>query len=321
MIITRTPYRISLYGGGSDIPNFYNYSKVGGAVISFSIKKYIYIIVKKSFDNYFHLKYSKYEKTKKINNIKHNIIREILKYFKIKEGLEIHSIGDFPGKGTGLGSSSSFAVGLVNAISLYKNIKLTKYEIAKIASNIEIHKCYPSIGKQDQYAASFGGFNFISFRSNKVIVEKIHLKKNQKKKLENLIIINTNIDRKADQIIKNYHLNKTNFEFLEMIVKEVYEMKNKIGSNFNIVINKLRKNWKFKIKLNKNKINKKIINIYKKSLKLGAISGKLLGAGGGGFMLFYILKKKQNYFIKKLKKHNPTFVDIDYQGTTQIFSD
>jgi len=321
MIITRTPYRISLYGGGSDIPKYYNYSKRGGAVISFSLKRYIYIIVKKSFDKNFHLKYSEYEKVKKIEHIKHNLIREILKYFKIKEGLEIHSIGDFPGKGTGLGSSSAFAVGLVHAISLYKNIKLTKYRIAKIASDIEIFKCYPSIGKQDQYAVTFGGFNFISFKSNKIQIKKIHIKNDQKNKLGNLLILNTNSHRKANQVIKNYNLNESNVKILDTIVKEVYEIKNEIRSNFNIIIDKLKKNWDFKKKLSKNKINKKIEDIYNKGIKSGAASGKLLGAGGGGFILFYVLKNKQKNFIKQMKKYLPTYVEIDYQGTTQIVKD
>jgi D-glycero-alpha-D-manno-heptose-7-phosphate kinase len=318
MIITRTPYRISLYGGGSDIPKYYNYSKRGGAVISFSLKRYIYIIVKKSFDKNFHLKYSEFEKVKKIEHIKHNLIREILKYFKIKEGLEIHSIGDFPGKGTGLGSSSAFAVGLIKALYQFKNTKISSAEIAKLACKIEINKVKSPIGKQDQYSTAIGGFNVIRFNKNsKVVINKFKDEKFVKSIFKNSIFIWSGKARKANPILldqnKRFNFNEKNLINIKNLANDfIIKLKDK-SLSFAEFANLVDKSWKLKINLSKKIYNNSIKKIYNEAIRNGCLGGKLLGAGGGGFLFLIIKKNNIEKFKKKMNVFNKDLQIMQFQ--------
>lgn len=211
MIISRTPLRISLAGGGSDIPEYYKKNKFG-KVLSIGINRYLYVIVKKQInitDFKYKIRWSKYEQCNSVKEIKHPIIRETLKFFKINEAIEISTFSDAP-ESSGLGSSSTFAVGLINAILAYKNIQQTKGYIADLAADLEINKLKRKIGKQDHYAASYGGINEITFNSNDTVkVEPVFYKKQIVNKLEkNFILIYTKIQRNASKIISNIDFGK-----------------------------------------------------------------------------------------------------------------
>jgi D-glycero-alpha-D-manno-heptose-7-phosphate kinase len=317
MILVRAPLRISLFGGGSDFKNFYKKKK--SAVLSFSFNKYVYVIVKKSFSNNFVISYSKKETTKNIEKIKHPIIRETLKFFKIKEPLEIISISDIPGKGSGLGASSAFACALVKAIAEYKRMHLPKSSIAKIASIIEISKCNSKIGKQDHYASAIGGFNLLRFYSS----ENVKIKKIKVKKIffQNLFLVPTNIYRNASKILTKQQLRKNtknrNLQIDKLVkmaigVSKIFQ-KNSISS-LNQIGLFMHKGWIIKKKISESITNKKIDNLYNLGIKAGSTGGKLLGAGGGGFILFYVPKEKQNYFKKSFSNSFYIRPKLDIQG-------
>ena len=204
LVISKTPLRVSFFGGGTDIKNFY--SKQKGKVISTTIDKYVYVTVKEHgelFRRNFRLNYSKSENKNKLSKIENNIIRETLREIKIKRPIYISSISDVPYR-TGLGSSSSFAVGLINALLAFEGRNITKKKIAELACKIEINVLKNPIGKQDQYAATFGGFNLITFNKNSVLVNPLKEKKNFIKMVfDNSVLIYTGNTRSASKILKD----------------------------------------------------------------------------------------------------------------------
>lgn len=323
MIITRTPLRISFAGGGSDLPDFYK--KYEGAVISTTIDKYVYVTIHPNFHgDKILLKYSKTEEVDKLQKIENDIARAVLSDFDVN-GLEIEIIGDIPAK-TGLGSSSSFAVGLYQSLHNYLDKKITTEVLAEKACHAEIVKLNSPIGKQDQYAAAYGGLNFYRFLSNgKVVVEPIKISSTTKKNLENnLLLFYTNITRSANTVLKEQKNNikkskETVFRLREM-VKLAYEMKTSLeDANLDFFGELLNKGWKLKQSLARTITNKTINKYYELGLKSGALGGKLLGAGGGGCLLFYCEKKNQVKLKKALKnlRHIPfSFFD---KGSEIIF--
>ncbi len=306
MIITKTPYRISFFGGGSDYPAWYK--KNGGAVLSTTIDKYIYITCRFSPD-YFKQKYRivwrKIENVENLREINHKAVRELLKYLKIKQGLEIHYHGDLPAR-SGMGSSSCFTVGLMQALSQIKNIKLNKSKLAKQSIHFEQNIMKEIVGSQDQTSASYGGFNKILFnKDNSIKIKKISSKKNIKKLNDNLILIYTGINRTAHKIANKYVNKLTNEkkDHINRILEYVNEGE-KILNNGDIddFGSLLHDAWIEKKALSNLITNSKINSIYDKARSYGALGGKLLGAGGGGFLLMYMKKKDRSDFLKKNKK-------------------
>ena len=306
MIITKTPYRISFFGGGSDYPAWYK--KNGGAVLSTTIDKYIYISCRFSPD-YFKQKYRivwrKIENVKNLKEINHKAVRELLKYLKIKQGLEIHYHGDLPAR-SGMGSSSCFTVGLMQALCQIKNIKLNKSKLASKSIHFEQNVMKEIVGSQDQTSASYGGFNKIIFnKDNSIKIKKISSKKNIKKLNENLILIYTGINRTAHKIANKYVNKLTNEkkDHINRILEYVNEGE-KILNNGDIddFGSLLHDAWVEKKALSNLITNSKINSIYDKARSHGALGGKLLGAGGGGFLLMYMKKKDRSDFLKKNKK-------------------
>ena len=306
MIVTKTPYRISFFGGGSDYPAWYK--KNGGAVLSTTIDKYIYITCRFSPD-YFKQKYRivwrKIENVKNLREINHKVVRELLKYLKIKQGLEIHYHGDLPAR-SGMGSSSCFTVGLMQALSQIKNIKLNKSKLAKQSIYFEQNIMREIVGSQDQTSASYGGFNKILFnKDNSIKIKKISSKKNIKKLNDNLVLIYTGINRTAHQIANQYVKKLTNEkkDHINRILEYVNEGE-KILNNGDIddFGSLLHDAWVEKKALSNLITNSKINSIYDKARSHGALGGKLLGAGGGGFLLMYMKKKYRSDFLKKNKK-------------------
>lgn len=322
MIITRTPFRVSLCGGGSDLEAFYK--KNGGCVISLTINKYMYITSHPSFDsNDTVLKYSKIEKVCSVKDIEHKIFKECLKQERIK-GLEITSIADIP-QGTGLGSSSSFAVGLIHNLKCHKREYVSKLELAEEACNIEINKLGKCIGKQDQYAASFGGLNYYQFNKNgKVDVVPIMMNKLSLDKLENnLIMLYIGGEHDASKILEEQSNNMSNVD-KENIQKEIRDLTIKLRyelehNNVDYVGEVLDKNWQLKKQLASGISNKEFDKLYDMAIKSGATGGKILGAGGSGFFLFYVPLNKQDNFRKKMSKYRELKFKFDFLGSTVIF--
>lgn len=323
MIITRTPFRVSLCGGGSDLPAFYE--KHGGCVISTTIKKYMYITSHPTFDGKNTvLKYSKTESVENINDIEHPIFRECLKKENLS-GLEITSIADVP-QGTGLGSSSSFTVGLIKNLKCYKREYISDDEVAEAACNMEINVLKNPIGKQDQYAAAFGGLNFYQFnKDGSVFVEPILMNKEAYNKLEeNLIMLYVGGEHSASEILKEQSKNMVNAKDKEegqkKIVKLTYDLKYELEhNNVDAVGEILHENWLIKKTLASGISNPKFDEWYDRALKNGATGGKILGAGGSGFFLFYVPKEKQEMFREAMKELPEMEFKFDHQGTTVIF--
>ena len=321
LILVRSPMRISFVGGGTDIKEYYE--NFGGSVFNASINKYVYILINKYHDKKkCILKYSKSENVNSVKDIKHPLIRNCLALTKIW-GLDIHSIADVPG-GTGLGSSSSFTVSLINALHYYKNKKLSKYDLAKKACHVEINLLKAPVGKQDQYAASYGGVNTFIFKKNNDVIVKKFLNKLAIKNLKNnLLLINTNTQKINIPTLHEQRKNIMkggkywdNLKFMKDSV-ETFK-KNLIKNDLKVCGQILHENWKRKNTFSK-KINSPLFQeIYDESLKSGAYGGKICGAGGRGFLL--LISPKQNHKIIKKKLNKLEFLDFnfDYSGSKQV---
>jgi D-glycero-alpha-D-manno-heptose-7-phosphate kinase len=321
LIVVRSPMRISFVGGGTDIKEYYkNY---GGSVFSASIDKYVYIVI-----NQYHdkkkcvLKYSKTENINSVKDIKHPLIRNCLAMTKIW-GLDIHSIADIPG-GTGLGSSSAFTVSLLNALYHYKNIKFNKHDLAKKACYVEVDLLKSPVGKQDQYASSYGGINTFNFKKNgEVITKKFNNKSVINNLKKNLLLINTNTNKKNIYTLheqrKNILKGGKYLDNLKFMNDSVEIFKNNLMKNdLKICGQILDENWRKKITLSKKINNTLIKEIYDESLKSGAYGGKICGAGGRGFLLLICPKKKHKIIKKKFSKLEFLDFNFDYFGSKRI---
>jgi len=324
MIISRTPLRISFVGGGSDLPSFYR--KHPGAVVSTTIDKYIYITVNKKFDNLIRASYSITEFAKKPEDLKHELIRESLLLLNLNGGIEITSISDIPSRGTGLGSSSSYTVGLLNALHAFKGEFASAEKLAKEACDIEINRCKKPIGKQDQYAAAFGNLNYIQFNPDKsVFIDPIICHKKTKEKLQqNLLMLYTGLTRSSTSILKkqnkNIHFSSQKVRILTQMAKLVPELKKALERNR---IDKfgelLHQNWLLKKQMAKGISNTKIDKWYKIARKKGALGGKILGAGGGGFLLLYGPYEKHKVICQALPELRPTQFSFEPEGSKIIY--
>ena len=304
MIITKTPFRVSFCGGGSDIADFYE--EYGGCVLSTTINRYMYLTIHPYFDeSKTALKYSLNEIVDNIADIEHSIFHAVLNEKNIS-GVEIGSTADVP-SGTGLGSSSSFTVGLLHTLACYQGKYLSKERLAEEACRIEIEKLGAPIGKQDQYAAAYGGLNFYTFRKNGTVqVEPIIAKKHTIDELQNnLIMFYTGITHDANKILTEQKKNISQSDKIQNLIRMcdlARELKNSLEQNelynFGEILNE---GWQKKRELAGGISNSKIDELYDLAMRNGAIGGKLLGAGGGGFLLFYCPKEQQELLQEKLK--------------------
>ncbi|MFB6307240.1 MAG: GHMP kinase [Flavobacteriales bacterium] len=322
MIITKTPFRISFVGGGSDLEAFY--SQTPGAVLSTTIDKYMYISSHQFFEeNKIRAKYADTETVDSLEDLKHPIIRETFKKFNINGGLEVSSIADIP-SGTGMGSSSSFTVGLFHNLYTYKGQFASKKTLAEDACHMEIDTLKEPIGKQDQYAAAYGGLNIIRFLSNgKTTVEPIYLNEDSYNKLQNnLILFYIGSERKASDILgtqKKALGEKEKHETVKEMVKLVDELKDTLYSgNIDDFGKLLHENWLLKQKISTKISSPEIQELYQTAMNNGALGGKLLGAGGGGFMLFYCKKEDQNALINAMPCRQFEF-SFENEGSKLIY--
>ena len=293
-------------GGGSDLAAFYEKSK--GAVISTSINKYMYISSHRFFEeDKIRTKYSQTETVSNIKDLQHPILRKALEKFDIKGGIEISSIADLP-SGTGMGSSSSFTVGLLHNLHATKSLYASKEALAKEACEIEIDLLKEPIGKQDQYAAAYGGLNVIEFHPNgRVSVDPVYLSEDIYSILErNLALYYIGNQRSASSILSEQKKNtnqEDKFKTLQNMVSLVYELRDTLmKGNIDGFGSLMHENWMMKQKLASGISNPLINELYDTALKNGAIGGKLLGAGGGGFMLFYCPSENQKKLDEALHK-------------------
>ena len=304
MIITRTPLRVSFFGGGSDLPNYY--MKYGGEVLSTTIDKYLYITCRpmpQFWDFKSRFVYgSKTETILELEEIEHPAIRETLRYLDLGYGIDMHYNTDIPAR-SGMGSSSSFTVGLLNALNGLNGRMVSKEELMKTAIYIEREMIGEAVGSQDQAAAAYGGFNHIIFKQNgEIEVYPVTILKERKRKLnDNLILVFTGFQRFAKNIekgkIEKLHYHIDNLKKMKEYTHQAIDILNSDVSidEFGALLNDT---WNEKKKLSDNVSDPAIDEMYERGLKAGAIGGKLLGAGGGGFMLFYVDKEKQQEFSK-----------------------
>jgi len=324
MIITKAPFRISFAGGGSDLPSFYKINGYG-AVVSTTINKYMYIMLHPYFHNKIRIKYSKLEDVDNIKDIIHPIVREALRLVKLEKGIEIASIADVPA-GTGLGSSSSFTVSLLHALYTYRSKYMSKENLAEQACKIEIEILKEPIGKQDQYACSCGGLNYIQFNSDgTVFVEPIACSSSiQRKLMKNLVMFYVSNERKAGDILHEQNRNMENTDKYKM-AKKMVEIAEGLRDSLNQGNLKkfgsiLHEGWLIKKELAGNISNSHLDEYYEKAIKAGALGGKLLGAGGGGFFLFYCEPKHQNALRKALNLKELKF-NFESEGTKLLYYD
>lgn len=320
MIITRTPFRISFAGGGTDLPSYY---KTGyGSVVNTTIDKYMYIAVNKHFDDSIRVSYSKTEIVDNVDDLEHDIIKAALKMVGISKGIEITSISDIP-SGTGLGSSSSFTVGLLNALYVYIGKQCSAHELAEKACQLEIDILKHPIGKQDQFAAAYGGTNYFKFNADgSVSYKPIKLTSRDLEAMSNkLSMWYTGINRSSDSILTQQNNNTIiKLDTLDFMRNQADCLSDELSENgFSESLAKiLHEGWLKKKSLTESISNSRIDNLYQIALANGANGGKILGAGGGGFLLLYCDTEKHDNLRDALGLTNMPF-KITCHGSSVVY--
>jgi len=323
MIVSKTPLRMSFVGGGSDLPAFYR--EEVGAVLSTTIDKYMYICVNRKFDGSIRISYSKTENVKHRNDVEHPLVREALEMVDIDEGIEIVSMADIPSKGAGLGSSSTYTVGLLNALYAYRNRFVSKEELASQACEIEISRCNEPIGKQDQYAAAYGGLNFIRFHPDEsVSVDPVMCKPDLVRQIEDFtLVFFTGLTRSASAVL-SHQLEAMKTTHSRMLMRRMvalaYDMKQQLESGtLEHFGDLLDENWHLKTQLSSRITDPQIELWYERGMSQGALGGKLLGAGNGGFLMFYAPPHRHAQIKTALFDLKPVKFSFERSGTQIVF--
>tara|TARA_Y100000590_G_scaffold443618_1_gene573282 strand:- start:145 stop:1128 length:984 start_codon:yes stop_codon:yes gene_type:complete len=316
VIISRTPYRISFFGGGTDYPDWY--LKNGGQVLSTTIDKYVHITCRylpPFFDHKIQLVYSKIERVKNIDELTHPSAREVIKYLNISDGLEIHYDGDLPSR-SGIGSSSAFTVGLLSALYAYKEKMISKHQLAMESIDIEQNIIKEVVGSQDQISAAYGGLNHIKFlTSGEVKVSPLIISNKIIRKLKNnLMLFYTGYSRTAEKVAKSYVENIKDKEkqlksLNNMVEQSIKMLREDRLEEFGLLMNE---SWYEKRSLSNLVSNKEIDELYDKAISLGALGGKLTGAGGGGFLMLFVPEDKQDKLRNELS--NLIFIPFDFEN-------
>ncbi len=326
MIISRTPFRISFVGGGTDLRDFY--AREQGRVLSCGINKYVYVAVKRQIgivDHKYRIGWSKVEFKDSIDEIEHPIVRETFRLMNIDFPVEVTTFADVPAN-TGLGSSSSFAVGLLHALYALKGQMVTKHTLASTAAHIEVDMLKRSIGKQDHYAAAYGSLNTFSFYSNeKVLVEPVFYDPVFKQEMEDhMMLFYTRLKRDAHEVLQSQKARTSEkFETLQKMRDLTIPLAQVIsdGQDLNRIGEILHEGWLLKKSITEEISSIEIDDYYERARKAGAIGGKLLGAGGGGFLLFVVKPDKQVDVAKALGDLYRMHFKIDSEGTRITYYD
>lgn len=323
MIVSKTPLRMSFVGGGSDLPTFYR--EEVGAVLSTSIDKYMYICVNKKFDGRIRVSYTKTEDVQQRQEVEHPLVREALDLVGIDGGIEIASMADIPSKGSGLGSSSSYVVGLLNALYAYRNQFASKEKLASQACEIEIDRCKEPIGKQDQYAAAYGGLNLIRFHpDDSVSVDPVICTQSLFQEMEDsTLVFFTGRTRSASAVLANQSAamgKSVGRVLMRRMVQLAFEMKEQLESgSLEHLGNLLDENWRLKAQLTSGITDPQIDAWYGSGMANGALGGKLLGAGNGGFIMFYAPKEKHAQIAAALSELEQVKFRFDKAGAQIVF--
>lgn len=324
MIITRTPLRISFAGGGSDLPAFYEQEQ--GAVVSTAIDKYIYITVNPKFDHQIRASYSITEIVDSVDELQHELIRESLRMLDLTQGIEVTSISDIPSQGSGLGSSSTYTVGLLNALYAYCGHMAGAERLAHEACHIEIERCGKPIGKQDQYIAAYGNLQYIRFNPDgSVFVDPIICQPTTQRRLqENLLLLYTGLTRRADDILikqsQATQTDETKQASLRRMVGLAGQLREALSQNDVDAFGEiLHAGWMEKRQLVDGISNNAIDTWYERARTAGAIGGKLTGAGGGGFLLLYADPERHRNICRALPELQHVPFHFSPQGSKVIY--
>ena len=318
MIITQTPLRVSFLGGNTDFSEYY--TKYGGMVLTTTIDKYVYCIVHKRFDDLIIVNYTIKETVEKVDDLQHELVREAMKLVGVTKGIEISFLSDIPAKGSGLGSSSSVTIGVLNALHQYKGESVGARQLAQEAVRIEVEILKKPIGIQDQYIIAFGGLRWIYFkRSGSVIVRDVNPPAIDDL-ANNLMLFYTGLTRKADTILSTFNVKK-NVELLhqnkQLAKKGIYALRGNKIYKFGKLMDSY---WEIKRRLSDKISNKEIDKMYQDAKDAGAIGGKILGAGGGGFLLLMVPENKRSMVRAKLINYKELPFRLEKTGSRVIFN-
>ncbi len=322
MIITQTPLRISFAGGLTDLPDFYE--RHGGCVVSSTIDKYIYVIIKERFDDKIYINYSQKEIVDSVDEIKHDLVREAMETTGITGGVEITTLADVPSEGSGLGSSSSVTVGLLNALYAFRGDVQPAERLAQEASEIEIERCGKPVGKQDQYIAAYGGLRCFDFKKDGTVdAERLPLDSNQKRHLsDNLMLIYTARTRIADGILAEQKgLMTEKHEHVANIKQLAVETRNSLSAgDLDGLGEILDRGWQWKRGMSSGVSDDEIDAIYHRARDAGAIGGKLCGAGAGGFFMLYCPLHLQSRIRSAMHEYRELPFNLERDGSKVIFN-
>lgn len=321
MIIVQSPLRISLFGGGTDFPDYY--LQEGGCVLSTAIDKFIFVVIKQRFDDKLRIGYTRTEMVDSVDEIQHELIREALRMTGISRGVEITTMGDIPA-GSGLGSSSAVTVGALNAMYTYLNDGTSAARLAREACEIEIEKLKKPIGVQDQYISAYGGLRFIEFHTDgEIEVEKVKLNASLKRCLnESLLIFFTGVTRQADTILAEQQVNiARRMAVLREMKQMAYTARQELeAGNIDALGQLLHESWLLKKQLASRISNGFIDDIYQTARAAGALGGKILGAGGGGFLLLYCPFHRRESVRSALQNLQELPFQLEPDGSKVIFN-
>ena len=322
MIVTQTPLRISFLGGGTDFKDFY--CQEDGWVISTAIDKHVYVIVKERFDKKIYVNYSRKEIVDRVDELQHELVREAMRLTGVEKGIEITTLSDIPSEGSGLGSSSSITVGLLQALYTYRGVIKPAEVLAEEACRIEIDLGNKPIGKQDQYIAAYGGMQFIRFKRDETVeIETIELENGVKRQLnENLILLFTNKTRKSSTILTEQRRNiKDRMDILrQMKVLALQSKECLVQCDFDEFGKLLHQGWVLKKQMASKISNGEVDEMYQTARGAGAIGGKITGAGGGGFLLLYCPKSAQDKVRAALSHLRELPFQLERDGSKVIFN-
>lgn len=323
MIISKTPFRMSFVGGGSDLPTFFR--EETGAVVSTSIDKYMFIAINRKFDGRVRVSYSRTEDVESARHVEHPLVREALAMSGIEGGIEIASIADIPSQGSGLGSSSAYTVGLLNALHAYRGRYVSKENLAQMACEIEIERCGEPIGKQDQYAAAFGGLNLIRFHPDgTVAVDPVIVPSHVLSDLEaSVLVFYTGRTRSASDVLSRQAAGLAALErrlLVRRMVELAFDLKRELESGSLAALGPLLdENWRLKTQLAAGITDPQIDAWYATALAHGASGGKLLGAGAGGFLMFVAPPEHHHRIRGALTELKPVSFRFERAGAQIVF--
>jgi D-glycero-alpha-D-manno-heptose-7-phosphate kinase len=322
MIITQTPLRIGLLGGGTDLPDYYR--EHGGRVLNCAIDKYVYVIVKERFDDEIYVNYSKKEIVSRVEDLEHELVREAMIMTGVSCGVEITTLADIPSAGSGLGSSSAVTVGLLHALFAYQGRQVTAEELAERACTIEIDRCRKPIGKQDQYIAAFGGIRDIRFGpGDEVVPAELALSAVERRDLQrNILLFYTGVTRSADSILAeqtaNIKATRPQLDLLRDLAGVVVERLR--GGDVDSLGFAMRESWAAKRQLASGVSNDQIDGAVSRALDAGASGAKLTGAGGGGFLLVICPIEGQRAVRQSLADMRELPVKLDRLGSRVVLN-